>query len=171
MRALCRTGVNEVPVQDVADPAILNRQDAVVEVTAAGIFGYSHAMGGFAGSHAEYVRVPYADVNVPKNAPDSSPVFASDAVPTGWMGADLGGVGPGDGAQTLDYQQVDVLDALKELTGGRGPDVCIEFKNKKDGCVRAVFRPGTIRDARMAGHSARPVLHGAATHDLLIVSG
>lgn len=27
----------------------------------AGIFGYSHAMGGFKGSHAEYVRIPYAD--------------------------------------------------------------------------------------------------------------
>ena len=26
-----------------------------------GCFGYSHAMGGFAGSHAEYVRVPFAD--------------------------------------------------------------------------------------------------------------
>ena len=27
----------------------------------AGIFGYSHAMGGFKGNHAEYVRLPYAD--------------------------------------------------------------------------------------------------------------
>ncbi|UBU16330.1 zinc-dependent alcohol dehydrogenase [Nonomuraea gerenzanensis] len=259
MKALCWTGVNEVSVEDVPDPGILNRQDAVVRVTAssvcgsdlhlldgyvptmaagdvlghefvgeivevgsevrerrigervtvcsiigcgrchycrtglwslcdntnpnpgfleklnghatAGIFGYSHAMGGFAGSHAEYVRVPYADVNafpVPEGVPDSSAVFASDAVPTGWMGADLGEAGPGKvvavwgcggvgqmaalaslrmgaerviaidrfperlamaaaiGAETLNYEQVDVLDALKELTGGRGPDVCVE---------------------------------------------
>jgi len=259
MKALCWTGVNEVSVEDVPEPRLLNRQDALVKVTAssvcgsdlhlldgyvptmaagdvlghefvgeivetgpdvrerrvgervtvcsiigcgrchycrqglwslcdntnpnpgfqeklnghacAGIFGYSHAMGGFAGSHAEYIRVPYADVNafpVPDNVPDASAVFASDAVPTGWMGADLGEVGPGDvvavwgcggvgqmaalaalrmgaeqviaidrfperlamaaaiGAEPLDYERVDVLDALKELTGGRGPDVCIE---------------------------------------------
>jgi threonine dehydrogenase-like Zn-dependent dehydrogenase len=30
------------------------------------------------------------------------------------------------GAETLDYEQVDVLDALREMTGGRGPDACID---------------------------------------------
>ncbi|RIK44439.1 MAG: glutathione-dependent formaldehyde dehydrogenase [Chloroflexi bacterium] len=30
------------------------------------------------------------------------------------------------GAETLNYEEVDVLDALKEMTGGRGPDACIE---------------------------------------------
>ncbi len=63
------------------------------------VFGYSHMMGGFAGSHAEYVRVPFADYGaftVPGGVDDISAVFASDAVPTGWMGADLGGVQPGD---------------------------------------------------------------------------
>jgi threonine dehydrogenase-like Zn-dependent dehydrogenase len=64
-----------------------------------GVYGYSHAMGGFAGSHAEYVRVPYADVGaftVPEAVSDDRALFASDSVPTGWMGADLGGVQPGD---------------------------------------------------------------------------
>jgi threonine dehydrogenase-like Zn-dependent dehydrogenase len=64
-----------------------------------GIFGYSHAMGGFRGSHAEYVRVPFADhtaVPIPEAVDDMSALFASDSVPTGWMGADLGGVKPGD---------------------------------------------------------------------------
>jgi threonine dehydrogenase-like Zn-dependent dehydrogenase len=64
-----------------------------------GIFGYSHAMGGYKGSHAEYVRVPFADYGaftVPDEVDDRTALFASDAVPTGWMGADLGGVGPGD---------------------------------------------------------------------------
>ncbi|GIH76480.1 zinc-dependent alcohol dehydrogenase [Planobispora longispora] len=260
MKALCWTGVNEVAVEEVPDPRILNRQDVIVRVTAsstcgsdlhlldgyvptmmagdvigheflgevvetgpdvrdrrvgervvvcsiigcgrcrncraemwslcdnsnpdpgfletlnghatAGIFGYSHAMGGFAGSHAEYVRVPYGDVNafpVPEGVADANAVFASDAVPTGWMGADIAGIRPGDvvavwgcggvgqmaaraafllgaerviaidrlperlemtarhtGAETLDYEEVDVLDALKEMTGGRGPDVCVE---------------------------------------------
>ncbi|MCZ9340949.1 alcohol dehydrogenase catalytic domain-containing protein, partial [Streptomyces sp. TRM76130] len=65
----------------------------------AGIFGYSHAMGGLRGSHAEYVRVPFADYGaftVPEGIDDTSALFVSDSVPTGWMGADLGGVKPGD---------------------------------------------------------------------------
>ena len=64
-----------------------------------GCFGYSHALGGNAGSHAEYIRVPFADVGafrVPDGVSDERALFASDAGPTGWMGADLGGVRPGD---------------------------------------------------------------------------
>ncbi len=64
-----------------------------------GLYGYSHATGGFAGSHAEYVRVPYADHGafpVPDGLSDERAMFASDAAPTGWMGAEMGGVGPGD---------------------------------------------------------------------------
>ncbi|GAA3114155.1 zinc-dependent alcohol dehydrogenase [Planomonospora alba] len=137
-----------------------------------GVFGYSHAMGGFKGSHAEYVRVPFADHGafpVPDGVDDTSALFASDSVPTGWMGAHLGGVRPGDvvavwgagavgqmaaraamllgaervvvidrlperlsmterhiGAETIDYTATDVGAELRELTGGRGPDVCIE---------------------------------------------
>jgi threonine dehydrogenase-like Zn-dependent dehydrogenase len=135
-------------------------------------FGYSHAMGGNAGSHAEYVRVPFADVGaftVPEAVTDERALFASDAGSTGWMGADLGGVRPGDvvavwgagavgqlaaraavllgaervvvidrfdyrleqvekfvGAQALNYERTDVAAALREVSGGRGPDVCIE---------------------------------------------
>ncbi len=64
-----------------------------------GCYGYSHALGGFAGSHAEYIRVPYADqgaFTVPDEVSDERALFASDAAPTGWMGADLGGVKAGD---------------------------------------------------------------------------
>jgi threonine dehydrogenase-like Zn-dependent dehydrogenase len=65
----------------------------------AGIFGYSHAMGGFKGSHAEFIRVPYADTvafSVPEALDDQTALFASDSAPTGWMGADMGNVQPGD---------------------------------------------------------------------------
>jgi threonine dehydrogenase-like Zn-dependent dehydrogenase len=64
-----------------------------------GCFGYSHAMGGNAGSHATYTRVPFADVGafpIPDGVDDQSALFASDSAPTGWMGADLGGVQGGD---------------------------------------------------------------------------
>ncbi|BAI71701.1 alcohol dehydrogenase [Azospirillum sp. B510] len=138
----------------------------------AGVFGYSHAFGGYAGSHADYVRVPYADFNavrVPDGVSDERAVFLSDAVPTGYMAADMAGIRPGDvvavwgcggvgqmairsayllgaervigidrfsdrlraaqmkaGAETLDHSRVDVFDALQAMTGGRGPDVCID---------------------------------------------
>ncbi len=138
----------------------------------AGIFGYSHAFGGYAGSHAEYIRVPFADTNcfrVPDGVRDEQAVFVSDAVPTGYMAADMAGIKPGDvvavwgcggvgqmamrsallmgaekvigidrypdrlkaaqmqaGAEPLDYTRVDVFDALLAMTGGRGPDVCID---------------------------------------------
>ncbi len=131
----------------------------------AGIFGYSHAFSGYAGSHAEYIRVPFADVNafkVPDAIPDEKAVFASDACPTGFQGADLAGIEPGDvvavwgcggvgqmamqsawmlgtsrviaidkhplrldmarkhcNAEVLDYTEVDVSEALIEMTGGR----------------------------------------------------
>jgi len=137
-----------------------------------GCYGYSHAMGGFAGSHADYIRVPYADVGafpVPEGVSNERAVFASDAAPTGWMGADLAGTKPGDvvavwgagavgqmaaraaillgaervividrfdyrlsqaegviGAEVINYENTDVDAELRERTGGRGPDVCIE---------------------------------------------
>jgi threonine dehydrogenase-like Zn-dependent dehydrogenase len=137
-----------------------------------GCYGYSHAMGGYAGSHAEYMRVPYADVGtfvVPDEVSDRRALFASDAAPTGWTGAHLAGTEPGDivavwgaggvgqmaaraaillgaeqvvvidrlperlaqvrqhiGAETLNYEETDIESDLRERTGGRGPDVCIE---------------------------------------------
>jgi threonine dehydrogenase-like Zn-dependent dehydrogenase len=140
--------------------------------TIAGVFGYSHATGGFAGSHAEYVRVPFADygaIRIPDGIPDESAVFTSDAVPTGYMGADLCDIKRGDvvavwgcggvgqmaiksayllgaerviaidryperlrlaeekgGAEVLNFEEVDVREALREMTGGRGPDACID---------------------------------------------
>jgi threonine dehydrogenase-like Zn-dependent dehydrogenase len=39
----------------------------------AGMFGYSHFTGGFAGGQAEYVRCPLGDINlleIPDNVPD-----------------------------------------------------------------------------------------------------
>jgi threonine dehydrogenase-like Zn-dependent dehydrogenase len=138
----------------------------------AGIFGYSHLTGGYAGGQAEYARVPFADVNplkVPEGMTDEQVLFLSDILPTGYMGAEMCDIQPGDtiavwgcgpvgqfaiasafllgaerviaidrfpyrlqmarekaGAETLNYEEVDVLDALKEMTGGRGPDACID---------------------------------------------
>ncbi|MHA6494180.1 zinc-dependent alcohol dehydrogenase [Pseudomonas borbori] len=138
----------------------------------AGIIGYSHAFGGYAGSHATYIRVPYADVNlfkVPDGVSNEQAVFVSDAAPTGYFAADIAEIQPGDtvavwgcggvgqmairsayllgaerviaidrfadrlelaerraGAITINYETTNVHEALLELTGGRGPDRCID---------------------------------------------
>ncbi|WP_428375321.1 zinc-dependent alcohol dehydrogenase [Lichenicoccus sp.] len=56
----------------------------------AGLFGYSHLTGGYAGGQAEYVRVPMADVapmQVPDGMSDEQALFLSDILPTGWQAA------------------------------------------------------------------------------------
>ena len=147
-------------------------QEPLFGYPTAGIYAYTHAFGGYAGAHAEYVRVPFADndcFHVPEGVPDEQALFLSDAAPTGYMGADFCNIQPGDvvavwgcggvglmaqqsaylmgaerviaidrfperlqmakdyaKAEVLDYTKVNVLEALKEMTGGRGPDACID---------------------------------------------
>lgn len=65
----------------------------------AGLFGYSHLLGGYAGGQAEYLRVPYADVGpikVPEGLTDEQVLFLSDIFPTGYMAADFCDIKPGD---------------------------------------------------------------------------
>jgi threonine dehydrogenase-like Zn-dependent dehydrogenase len=65
----------------------------------AGIFGYSHLTGGFAGGQAEYVRVPFADVGpikIENDLPDEKVLFLSDIFPTAYMGAEMCDIRPGD---------------------------------------------------------------------------
>ncbi|MFO0910016.1 MAG: zinc-dependent alcohol dehydrogenase [Isosphaeraceae bacterium] len=65
----------------------------------AGLLGYSHMLGGFAGGQAEYLRVPFADVGalkIPDGLPDEKVLFLSDIYPTGYMGAENAQIQPGD---------------------------------------------------------------------------
>ena len=83
----------------------------------AGIFGYSHLTGGFAGGQAEYARVPFADVGplkVEGGLADEQVLFLSDIFPTGYMGAEVcditagrrrGGVGRRSGRAVRDGQR------------------------------------------------------------------
>jgi threonine dehydrogenase-like Zn-dependent dehydrogenase len=140
----------------------------------AGIFGYSHLTGGYAGGQAEYARVPFADVNhikIEEDLTDEQVLFLSDIFPTGYFGADLCDISGGEviavfgagpvgqfaiasaimmGAERViaidqyDYRlqmalnkagatdaidfskDPDIVEQLKELTGGRGPDAVID---------------------------------------------
>ena len=61
----------------------------------AGLFGYSHLTGGYAGGQAEYARVPFADVGpikVPEGLTDEQVLFLSDIFPTGYMAAEACGI-------------------------------------------------------------------------------
>ena len=176
----------------------------------AGVFGYSHLLGGYAGGQAEYARVPFADVGpikVPDGLTDEQVLFLSDIFPTGYMGADLCCIQPGDtiavwgcgpvgqfamksafllgaervigidrfperlrmarekvGAETINYEETDLLPALKEMTGGRGPDACIDavgleahapglfgvYDKAKQAVRLETDRPIALREAIMA---------------------
>jgi threonine dehydrogenase-like Zn-dependent dehydrogenase len=65
----------------------------------AGLFGYSHIMGGFPGGQAEYLRVPHANVGpikIPDGIPDDQVVFLSDIFPTGYMAVENCGLKGGE---------------------------------------------------------------------------
>jgi len=67
-----------------------NLADKVFGHTTAGLFGYTHLTGGYAGGQAEYVRVPYADVTpvkIPDGLTDEQVLFLGDIFPTGWQAA------------------------------------------------------------------------------------
>ena len=175
-----------------------------------GVFGYSHMMGGYAGGQAEYARVPYADVGpikIPDELTDEQVLFLSDIFPTGYMGAEMCNIQPGDtiavwgcgpvgqfaiksayllgaerviaidrfparlrmarekaGAETLNYEETDVREALNEMTGGRGPDACIDavgleahapgvigaYDKAKQALMMETGRPIALRQAIMA---------------------
>ncbi len=177
----------------------------------AGIFGYSHMLGGFAGGQAEYARVPFADVGpikVPEGMPDEKALFLSDIFPTGYMGAEMCGIQPGDtiavwgcgpvgqfaiasakllgaerviaidrfperlamardkagATESINYEQADVYDVLMDLTGGVGPDACIDavgteshmpgplyaYDRFKQALMLETDRPFALRQAIMA---------------------
>ena len=176
----------------------------------AGIFGYSHLTGGFAGGQAEYARVPFADVGplrIENGFTDDQVLFLSDILPTGYMGAEMANIKPGDvvavwgcgpvgqfaivsafllgaerviaidrfnyrlemardraGAEIVNYEEVNVLEALREMTGGRGPDACIDavgmeahghgavyaYDRAKQALMMETDRPLALREAIMA---------------------
>ncbi|HWG31791.1 MAG TPA: zinc-dependent alcohol dehydrogenase [Steroidobacteraceae bacterium] len=176
----------------------------------AGLFGYSHMLGGYAGGQAEYARIPFADVGpirVPQHLSDEQVLFLSDIFPTAYMAAENCAIHPGDTiavwgcgpvgllamksafllgadrviaidrfperlrkarndcrAETLNYEEVEVLDALREMTGGRGPDACIDavgmegyahgffgtYDRVKKSLRVATDRPTSLREAILA---------------------
>ncbi|MDC0715694.1 zinc-dependent alcohol dehydrogenase [Nannocystis bainbridge] len=164
----CRRG--EHSGCDVSNPNAHMAREAMGQ-SPAGLLGYSHMLGGFAGGQAQYLRVPYADVGpikIDSGLSDEQVLFLSDIFPTGYFAAELCGIEPGDTvaiwgcgpvaqmairsawmlgagrvvaidrvperlrmaeagkAETINFDETKVYDRLMELTGGRGPDRCID---------------------------------------------
>jgi threonine dehydrogenase-like Zn-dependent dehydrogenase len=73
--------------------------DKLYGSSGAGLFGYSHLYGGYAGGQAQYVRVPFADVGpmkVPDSVSDEQALFLTDIFPTGYMAAENCNIRQGD---------------------------------------------------------------------------
>ncbi|PWC81318.1 alcohol dehydrogenase [Azospirillum sp. TSH100] len=145
--------------------------DKVFGHTTAGLFGYTHLTGGYAGGQAEYVRVPMADrthIKIPNGLTDEQVLFLGDIFPTGWQAAAQCDIQPTDsvaiwgcgpvgqmtirsaillgarqviaidrvperlamakagGAITINFEEDSVVERLNELTGGKGPEKCID---------------------------------------------
>lgn len=158
------------------------KADKVFGHTTAGLFGYSHLTGGYAGGQAEYVRVPMADtthVKIPEGLTDEQVLFLGDIFPTGWQAAvncdiqpadtvAIWGAGPvgqmairsavllgarqvvvidrvperlamarAGGATTINFDEESVLDRLKDLTNGKGPEKCIDAVGMESHATRS----------------------------------
>ncbi|WP_028060705.1 zinc-dependent alcohol dehydrogenase [Candidatus Solirubrobacter pratensis] len=190
----------------------------------AGIFGYSHLTGGYAGGQAEYARVPFADVGpikIEDDLTDEQVLFLSDIFPTGYMGAEFCEISGGEviavfgagpvgqfaiasaillGAERViaidqyDYrlemalrkagatdainfaENPDVVEQLKELTGGRGPDAVIDAVGLEavhgHGALHAVERvKQATRSETDRGHALRDAILACRPGGIVSVIG
>lgn len=95
----------------------------------AGLFGYTHLTGGYAGGQAEYVRVPYADtthVKVPDGLSDEQVLFLGDIFPTGWQAAVQCEIEPTDTVAVWGAGPVGQMAVRSALLQGAKRVVCID---------------------------------------------
>jgi len=94
-----------------------------------GIYGYSHTTGGYDGGQAEYVRVPFADVGpskIPDWLSDEDAVLLTDALPTGYFGAQLGDITEGDVVVVFGAGPVGLFAARSAWLMGAGQVVVVD---------------------------------------------
>jgi threonine dehydrogenase-like Zn-dependent dehydrogenase len=94
-----------------------------------GIYGYSHTCGGYDGGQAELVRVPFADVGpskIPDWLDDEDAVMMTDALPTGYFGAQLGDIGEGDVVVVFGAGPVGLFAARSAWLMGAGRVIVVD---------------------------------------------
>lgn len=97
--------------------------------TTAGLYGYTHLTGGYAGGQAEYVRVPYADVGpvkIPAGLTDEQVLFLGDIFPTGWQAAVQCDIQPTDTVAVWGAGPVGQFAIRSALLLGARQVVCID---------------------------------------------
>lgn len=126
--------------------------------TMAGLFGYSHMTGGYAGGQAEYARVPYADVGlmpVPDGIEDEKVLFLTDIFPTGWMAAENAGIEPGDTVAVWGCGPVGLFTIKSCFLQGAGRVIAIDHLPqrlalaKKNGAEVLNYHEVKVREALM----------------------
>jgi threonine dehydrogenase-like Zn-dependent dehydrogenase len=107
-----------------------NCHNVNANATAVGaIYGYSHTAGGYDGGQAEYVRVPFADVGpalIPDWMSDEDAVLLTDALPTGYFGAQLGDIAEGDTVVVFGAGPVGLYAAKSAWLMGAGRVVVVD---------------------------------------------
>jgi threonine dehydrogenase-like Zn-dependent dehydrogenase len=97
--------------------------------TTAGLFGYTHLTGGYAGGQAQYVRVPFADVapvKVPDGLTDEQVLFLGDIFPTGWQAAVQCDIEPTDTVAVWGAGPVGQFTVRSALMLGAKQVICID---------------------------------------------
>jgi threonine dehydrogenase-like Zn-dependent dehydrogenase len=97
---------------------------------AGGVFGYSHSTGGYDGGQAEYVRVPFADVGpmkIPDDMDEEDVLLLSDVLPTGYQGAEMGGIQEGDTVAVFGCGPVGLAAARSAWLLGAGRVISVDL--------------------------------------------
>jgi alcohol dehydrogenase len=94
-----------------------------------GIYGYSHTCGGYDGGQAQYVRVPFADVGpsvIPDWLHDEDALMLTDALSTGYFGAQLGDISEGDTVVVFGAGPVGLFAARSAWFMGAGRVIVVD---------------------------------------------
>ena len=95
-----------------------------------GIYGYSHTCGGYDGGQAELVRVPFADVGpsvIPAGISDENALMMTDALATGYFGAQLGDIVEGDTVVVFGAGPVGLYAARSSWLMGAGRVIVVDY--------------------------------------------
>lgn len=104
-------------------------------------YGYAN-MGPYAGGQAEYLRVPYADVNLlelpPGDEHELDFAMLSDIFPTGYHGTELAGVVPGDTVAVFGAGPVGLMATHSALIRGAERVFTVDMKSDRLGLAASI---------------------------------
>jgi len=145
--------------------------------TGQNVFGFSRAL---PGGQAEAVRVPFADTNlfhIPKDLSDEQALFLTDILPTGYMGAEIAEVGPGDLVVVLGSGPVGAFAQRAAQLRGAARVIAVDLdegrlaRARERGCDTVNPRTDDLA-ARVAqvsgGRGADAVIEAVGSGDLLL---